>query len=161
MSHSPRPEIIDGKAVKSLVEAKAVSGATILGQPGGWAVVIRYGAMERAVAAQRSQRMRLWRNLNTAANFVREELGVGRFEVETAEHDPSVNEIKRPDQSERLRRQQEAVEHDAWFRAQVEQSLKEADDPSAVWVPHEEASARWNLRRAALLKKIADQEAAS
>ena len=45
MAHSiSPPEIIDGKAVQSLVEAQAIRGATVLGQPGGWAVL---GALRR------------------------------------------------------------------------------------------------------------------
>ena len=79
---STLPDTIDGKAVQSLVEAHAIRGATVLGQPGGWAVLVRYGALERAVAAQRARKPRLWRNLATAATFVRDELGVARFEVD-------------------------------------------------------------------------------
>lgn len=134
-----QPEIIDGKAVKSLVEAHAVRGATILGQPGGWAIVVRYGAVERAIAAQRSRQMRLWRNLNSAASFVRNELGVVRFDVNTAAHDDKVNAVKRPDQSARLRKQREAAEYDAWFRAKVQEGLDAAERGDAV--SHEEAEA--------------------
>ena len=134
-----QPEIIDGKAVKSLVEAHAVRGATILGQPGGWAVVVRYGALERAIAAQRSRQIRLWRNLNSAASFVRKELGMARFEVDTVAHDDKVNVVKRPDQSARLRKQREAAEYDAWFRAKVQEGLNAAEHGEVV--SHEEAEA--------------------
>ena len=76
-------KIIDGKAVQSLVDAHAIGGAVVLGQPGGWAVLVRYGALERAVAAQRASRPRAcgatW---TTAAAFVRDELGLARFEVD-------------------------------------------------------------------------------
>ena len=41
----------------------------------------------------------------------------------------------------------ERAEHDAWFRAEVEQSLKEADDPNVELVRHEEVVRRWKARR--------------
>ena len=75
------------KTVKNLVIAHALNGAVVLGQPGGFAVLVKYGANERAVAAQRSRRMRIWRNLNTAAAYVRNELGLERFEIDMSEHD--------------------------------------------------------------------------
>lgn len=46
-----------------------------------------------------------------------------------------------------VRRRRDARQHDAWFRAEVEQSLREADDPSVARVPNEEVSAVWKLRR--------------
>ena len=35
------PEMIDSRAVRILVAAQAVQGATVLGRPGGWAVLVR------------------------------------------------------------------------------------------------------------------------
>ena len=120
------PEMIDSRSVRNLVEAEAISGATVLGRPGGWAVVIRYGALERAIASTRRQ-LRTWRHLDSAAAFVREELGLARFEVDASGHDPATGGYRRPDQAERLRRQREAAEYDAWFRAEVAAGVAEAD----------------------------------
>jgi hypothetical protein len=136
---SKTPELIDSKAVKPLVEAQALRGATILGQPGGWAVVIRYGNAERVIAAQKSRRMRLWRHVDTAVSFIRGELHMDRFEVDAAEHDAHANEIKRPDQAERLRKQREAAGYDAWFRAKVQEGLDAIERGEVV--SHEEAEA--------------------
>lgn len=109
MARAPSPpDLIDSKAVKTLVEAQAVRAATVLGQPGGWAVLVRYGAVERAVAAQKSRRMRLWRNLNTVAAFVRDELGLPRFEVDAVDHDPGALDRSRPDTAARQRQAHEA-----------------------------------------------------
>ena len=47
----------------------------------------------------------------------------------------------------------ERAEHDLWFRAEVERSLKEADDPNAEWVPHEEVVRKWQARRGKLIGK--------
>ena len=133
------PDIIDGKAVKSLVEAHAIRGATVLGQPGGWAVLVRYGALERAVAAQRAHKPRLWRNLATAAAFVRDELGVARFEVDAEAHKPDAG---RP----RMKARHEAAEHHKWFREQVEIGIKEADDPATQWIRQDDVMARLDAR---------------
>jgi predicted transcriptional regulator len=48
----------------------------------------------------------------------------------------------------------ERAEYDAWFRAEVEQSLREAEDPNAEWIPHEEVMRKWKIRRAELVQKI-------
>lgn len=117
------PETIDGKAVRGLVDAKAIKGAVVLGQPGGYAVVVKYGTQARAIAAQRSRRMRLWRNLNTAATYVQGELGVDRFEVDMSDLDIAAEDRSRPDTAERQRQLREAAEHDAWFRAQVQEAF--------------------------------------
>ena len=101
---STSPETIDGKAVHNLVEADAIRGATVLGQKGGWAVLIRYGALERAVAAQHAKTPRLWRDLAAAAAYVRDELGLARFEVDARAHEPDPGARRHPDEAQRLRR---------------------------------------------------------
>lgn len=57
------------------------------------------------------------------------------------------------DASERLRRAHEAAAHDKWFRAEVEQAIKEADDPNAQWVSNEDAKKSWAKERAKLAKR--------
>ena len=42
----------------------------------------------------------------------------------------------------------ERAEHDAWFRAEVEQSLKEADDPNVELIPHADVVRELKARRA-------------
>ena len=135
------PEIIDGRAIKTLAEARALQGATILGRPGGWAVVVRFGGAERTVAAQRAHKARLWRNLSTAATYVSKELGLPRFEVDAANHQPDAIERKRPDSSERLRRQREAADYDAWFRTMAQEGIEAAD--RGEFVPEDEVRERF------------------
>ena len=144
------PEIIDGKAVRSLVDTQAIRGATVLGQPGGWTVLVRYGALERAVAAQRGRAPRLWRNLATAAAFVRDELGVTRFDVDAEGHEPEVGARHRPDQAARMKARHLAAEHDAWFQAEVEKGVGRADGSDAEWIPHGEVMAKLDARIARL-----------
>lgn len=147
-------ETIDGKAVKNLAGAHALNGAVVFGQPGGFAVLVRYGVNERAVAAQRSRRMRIWRNLNTAATYVREELGLARFEIDMTDHDPAAVERKRPDTAERQRQIHEAAEHDAWFRGEVQKALDGLKDGSNAAIPEDEWAARVAAKRADLQRRI-------
>lgn len=44
-------------------------------------------------------------------------------------------------------------EHDAWLRAEVEQGMREADDPSVKRIQQEDASAEWRRQRAELVKR--------
>lgn len=50
-----------------------------------------------------------------------------------------------------------AREHDAWFRAEVEQGMRDADDPAVKRIAHDEVAARWRRQRAALVKQAADR----
>lgn len=47
----------------------------------------------------------------------------------------------------------ERSEHQAWFRAEVEQSPRKADDPNVEWVPHDEILRRWKAHHAAPIQK--------
>ena len=44
--------------------------------------------------------------------------------------------------------------YDAWFRAEVEEGLREADDPKTEWVSNEEVERQSALQRAEWLRLI-------
>lgn len=142
--------LVDSSIVRALAEAKSLRKATILGQPGGWAVAVADGTDERIVAAQKTRAMRLWRHLDSAAAYVRGELGLAQFSVDAANHEPETGRRSRPDTAERQRRAHAAREHDAWFRAEVEKALGEADGADAGWVSHDDVKEAWHRQRAAL-----------
>jgi hypothetical protein len=52
-----------------------------------------------------------------------------------------------------IQRQRETREHDAWFRGEVEQAVREADDPAVRRIPHEEVRSNWRRQRAELVKR--------
>jgi predicted transcriptional regulator len=58
-----------------------------------------------------------------------------------------------------MRNYVERAEHDAWFREEVEQSLREADDPNVELIPHHEVVRKWKARRAELIKKAKPTQA--
>lgn len=54
-----------------------------------------------------------------------------------------------------LRMEQELYpEYDKWFCEQVEEGLKEADDPNTQWVPNEVAKEHFAAKRKALAKAV-------
>lgn len=150
-------ETIDTAMAKRMVEASAIRGAAIVGQPGGWSVLLKLGLQEKPLGAQRSNRPRLWRSLDRCVEYLRTELHLARFDLLDATHfEPTAPEGSkaREDAAARMRRAHEAAAHDKWFREQVEQALKEADDPNTQWVPHEVVKADMAKQRARLVKRI-------
>lgn len=73
-----------------------------------------------------------------------------------ATHRPA-SQLVREFMREFVTRQRQAREHDAWFRAEVEQGLREADDPEAKRISHEEVASSWRRRRAELAKRAGDR----
>jgi hypothetical protein len=139
-------ETIDHGTLSRLVEAGVVRGAHIVGQSGGWAVLVKYGMTERPLAAQRSRQVRLFRKFETLVSYLKE-IGIARFDVDAANYDPeAVSTTRRPDRAEALKRAHEAAAYDTWFREQVQASI---DDPRPS-VPDDEARARFSASKAAL-----------
>lgn len=89
------------------------------------------------------------------------ELGLesGRFTL--SQWRPEEGEKKRPDRAEALKKTHQAAAaataHDTWFREQVEQGLREADDPKTVWISQEDASAAWAKKREELQQRFAEE----
>ena len=145
-------DTIDHITLQRLVEAGAVRGADVIGQPGGWGVVIKYGMVERALAVRRGA-VRIFRHFDTLVAYLKE-IGISQYNVNAADYDPATPAKKaRPDISERMKRTHEAAEHDKWFREQVETAIKEADKPGAVRIPNDEVKAESIKRREAWAKK--------
>ena len=152
---------IDTAMAKRLVEASAIRGASIIGQPGGWSVVMKLGMQDKALSVQRSDKPRMWRSLDRCVEYLRNELHIARFELLDATNysDVPIAGKSRDDAAERLRKAHEAAAHDKWFREQVEIALAEADDPAAEWVTNEDATASWVERRAVLAKRAEQSRA--
>jgi len=147
-------ETIDHTTLSRLVEAGAVRGAHVVGRDGGWAIMIKYGMAERALAAQRSRQVRLFKRMETLVSYLKD-VGISRFDVDAADYAPeTVKTHSRPDRAEALRRAHEAAAHDRWFRGQVEEALREADDPNTEWIPHDVVKQDMARQRTELLARI-------
>lgn len=142
-------ETIDHVTLSRLVEANAVTGANIIGQPGGWGIVIKYGMTERALAAKRGS-VRIFRHFETLVGYLKA-LGVAKYQVDATGFDPVALKAARSNDSakERLTAAHAAAAYNNWFRAQVQEAI---DDPSPS-IPHGEAMQDWKNERAALLKR--------
>ena len=139
---------IDQITLAHLIEAGAVRGASIIGQPGGWGVVIQYGMTERVLAAKRGA-VRNFARFETLVGYLKK-MGIAKYQVDATQYDPvTIKEERfRKDAAERMRHAHEAAAHDKWFCEQVEQALQEADDPATVWLTNEDVKAHGAVRRA-------------
>jgi hypothetical protein len=147
-------ETIDHSTLAELVKAGAVRGAHVVGQPGGWSLRVKYGVAERALAAQRSRQVRVFRRMDTLVSYLKA-VGIERFDVDAAEYESAGGTSHtRPDRAEAMRRTHEAAAHDRWFREQVEDAIKEANDSKTEWVPHEVVKQDMARQRAELLVRI-------
>jgi len=101
------------------------------------------------LATSRGKQARSFRDAGNAI-AVLHRIGARKVEVDLAEWVPEqIGETKRrPDTAERQRRAHEAAAHDAWFRAEVEQSLAEADGPETEWLSNEEVKRQSSDHRA-------------
>lgn len=147
---------IDTAMAKRMADASAIKGASIIGQAGGWSVVLKVGLQERPLGAQRTDRPRTWRSLDRVVAYVKDELHIARFDCLDATNHSDGEPMEgrtRADASERLRHAHQAAAYDKWFRAEVEQGIKEADDPDTQWVSNEDAEKSWAKQRAEMVKR--------
>lgn len=147
---------IDTAMARRMADASAIRGVSIIGQPGGWSVVLKLGLQERPLGAQRTDKPRTWRSLDRAVAYVKDELHIARFDLLDATNHSEGEAVAGSSPvaaAERLRNAHQAAAYDKWFRAEVEEGLKEADDPATQWVSNEDAKKSWAEQRAELAKR--------
>ncbi len=122
---------IDTALARQMADADTIHGASIIGQPGGWSVLLKFGVTEKLLGTQRSDKPRTWRSLDTCMQYLRKELGITRVDMLDASNysEEGASPTQRADTAERMRRAHAAAAHDAWLRMQVQDAL---DDPSPV-----------------------------
>ncbi len=142
--------IIDTAQARDMVLANSIRGAAIIGAAGGWSVLLKLGKTEKTLGTQRTNKPRLWISLDRCVNYLKQELGLARFDLlDATEYRAALaGERKRSDASSRLRRAHAAMQHDEWFRRQVQEAL---DDPTPA-VSHESVKRSFAAKRAALRK---------
>ena len=145
---------IDHSTLSRLVEAGTIRAAHVIGQAGGWALLVKHGMTDTFLSAQRSGKLRLFRKLETVMIYLKG-LGISNFDVDASAYDIETAKTnhKRPDRTESLKRVHKAAEHDLWFREQVQQALDDSNKPDAVFIPNEQVMAEWAIKRAELLKR--------
>ena len=143
---------IDTAMAKRMVEANAIGGASIIGQPGGWSVVLKFGLHEHALGAQRSDKPRTWRSLDRAVAYLKNELNIASFDLLDASNHSTGQPLEgksREDAAERLRNAHEAVAYRNWLEGKVNATRAALADGSKKRI----APKDWDDVRAAKLKK--------
>lgn len=143
-------ETIDHVTLSRLVEANAINGANIIGQPGGWGVVIKCGLTERALAAKRGS-VRIFRKFETLVCYLKG-IGVAKYQVDATGFDPVALKITHRGEvaSNRMKAAHEAAAYDKWFREQVQEAI---DDPRPS-IPNTEVKKHFAAKRKELQKRI-------
>ncbi len=127
-------ETIDHATFTQLVAAGAVRSARVVGRPGGWGILLKLGTSERALAAQRSQQIRIFRKFETLVRYLKV-VGITRFDVDAMNWAvESTRSPTRPDASAAMKRAHEAAAYDKWLMAEVQEAI---DDESPS-IPHDE-----------------------
>ena len=91
---------IDHVTLQRLVEAQAIRGADVIGQPGGWYIILKYGILERSLATRRGE-IRLFSRFETLVGYLKD-IGIVQFTVNANNYDPDVKRTSRPDVAKRL-----------------------------------------------------------
>lgn len=138
---------------RRLVEANAIQGASIIGQNGGWIIMLKIGLSEKPLSTQRTDKPRMWRNLNSYEKYVDTELNIKKIDgLDMCNYGASDAPKLRIDASSRLKKAHEVAAYDKWFRVEVEVAIVEADDLNTQWVSNENANKSWADKRAELVK---------
>src|SRR5665213_418301 len=93
---------IKESTLRELVDAQSVRNARLVADGSGFAMVVRSGVTERALASTRGQ-VRLFASLNTAAEFLRR-IGLSSFEVDVANYARGRLRAARPDRAAAMAR---------------------------------------------------------
>lgn len=126
-------ETIDHTTLSRLAEAGAVRSAHIVGQKGGWGVLVKYGMTEHALAAQRSRQVRVFRKFETLVSYLKG-VGISRFDVDAVNYDAASLKTtrNRPDRAEAMKSAHQAAAYNKWLKAEVQEAI---DDTSPA-IPH-------------------------
>jgi hypothetical protein len=131
-------ETIDHATLTKLAEAGVVRSARVVGQEGGWGILVKYGMTERALAAQRSHQVRIFRKLETLVVYLKG-VGIAHFAVDAVNYDSrSVTATKRPDRAAAMKDAHAAAAYTKWLKAEVQEAIED----TSPTIPHDEAMRR-------------------
>ena len=140
---------IDHATFSKLAEANGVHGTLVVGQPGGWGIVIKSGTSERPLTAQRSQQARLFRKFETLVRYLKG-VGITNFHVDATNWSAdTLANRQRPDTSAAMKQAHEAAAYDKWLKAEIQEAI---DDTSPT-IPHDEVARNVRAAIAAVRSK--------
>jgi hypothetical protein len=89
---------------------------------------------------------------------VDEELKAAFLQV-AADQEHTAAQLLRVLMRDAVERRREAQQHDAWFRGEVEQAVRQAEDPAVDRMPHDQVASSWRQQRADLERRAAGPSA--
>ena len=148
---------IDTAIAKRMVDAQAIRTASIIGQPGGWSVLLKIGMQEKTLGAQRTDKPRLWKSLDRCVDYLKSELHIARFDMLDATQFsaiPMTGNAKNK-AGERMRQAHEAAAYYKWLKAEIQEAI---DDPRPN-VAHDDVMRSMDERIAAIKARKAGNNA--
>lgn len=144
---------IDTPMARRLVEAAAVHGAAIIGQPGGWCVMLKLGMQEKPLGTQRTDKPRTWRSLDSCMEYLRTELHINKIDgIDGSNYSAAdVHDEKRGQLAAlRMKAAHEAIAYNEWLAKEVQEAI---DDPRPS-IPHAEVMIEVQAVIDAAMKRI-------
>jgi hypothetical protein len=129
--------------LRAATQAGGITSVTLRAEGGAFVVAVatRTGD-DGLLVTTRTKQPRRFADLRKAMLLLRE-MGIASVQVDATLWNPdeAMAGTPRPDRSVAMKRAHEAAAHDRWFRSQVEEALREADDPATASIPHEQVMA--------------------
>lgn len=110
--------------LRELVAAGSIHAATVLGQRGGWAVLVRYGIFEKALAAKTGA-PRLFATVDAAVKTLRG-AGLGRVELDSSGYEQALRVHRRPDRSTAMRQAHQAKAYSDWIAGEIQAAIDDS-----------------------------------
>jgi hypothetical protein len=129
--------------LRAATQAGGVASVSLKAEGGTFIVAVAtHSGDDGLLVTTRTKEPRRFTDLHKAMLLLRA-MGIATVQVDATRWNPdeAVPGTSRPDRSAAMKRAHEAAAHDRWFRAQVEDALREAADPTTVGIPHEQVMA--------------------
>src|SRR3546814_20194616 len=79
-------ETIDTATARRMAEAGTILGVSVIGQPGGWSVILKLDRTQKPLGAQKADRPRTWRSLDTLTEYLRKDLHIVHIDAVAGTH---------------------------------------------------------------------------
>src|SRR3546814_3765283 len=92
---SAMSETIDTATARRMAEAGTILGVSVIGQPGGWSVILKMDRTQKPLGAQKADRPRTWRSLDTLTEYLRKDLHIVHIDAVAGKHYSSAGATRR------------------------------------------------------------------
>ena len=118
--------LITPQSLKDLVDANAISHATVIADKDVYKISVKYGTAERLVSVRSREgqtKERVFTSLDAVSRFMRERVHLTNYDVDDSNFQPGAKRVTRPDTSVRLRDAHAARTHAEWMNEKAAESL--------------------------------------